>query len=47
MKRTNIYLTDPQKKELDRRAKKLGVSTAELIRRIIDEALQPKPKKAA
>jgi plasmid stability protein len=37
--RTNIYLSEPQKKALDARAAKLGISVAEVIRRILDEAL--------
>jgi hypothetical protein len=40
LQRTNIYLTEPQKKALEKRAKQLGLSTAELIRRFIDEALR-------
>jgi len=36
MYRTNIYLTPRQKKALDKEARKLGVPTAELIRRILD-----------
>ena len=41
MKRTNIYLTERQMKELDRLASKMGISVAELIRRILDERLFP------
>ncbi len=37
MKRTNIYLTERQSKELGKVAKRLGIPTAELIRRILDE----------
>jgi hypothetical protein len=40
LQRTNIYLTEPQKTALEKRAKKLGLSTAELIRRLIDESLK-------
>jgi predicted DNA-binding ribbon-helix-helix protein len=45
MHRTNIYLTTPQKKVLDAMAKKQGVSTSEMIRRVIDEHLAAKQKK--
>lgn len=40
MQRTNIYLADRQTVALDRLAADEGVSRAELIRRIIDRALQ-------
>lgn len=40
MQRTNIYLEDRQTVALDRLAADEGVSRAELIRRIIDRALQ-------
>ena len=40
LQRTNIYLTEPQKKALRKQARTLGISTAELIRRFIDEALR-------
>jgi hypothetical protein len=39
MRRTNIYFTERQWKELSRQAKQLGISVAELIRRILDQAL--------
>ncbi len=39
MQRTNIFLTDEQQRRLDRRAKEDGVSKSELIRMILDEAL--------
>ena len=42
MQRTNIYLTDPQKKALERLAAKKDMSVAELIRRIIDKELEKK-----
>jgi predicted DNA-binding ribbon-helix-helix protein len=41
MKRTNIYLTDRQWKELNKRANKIDISVAELIRRILDGKLFP------
>jgi hypothetical protein len=34
-----MYLTDEQRRRLARRAKDAGVSQAEVIRRILDEAL--------
>ncbi|MBI4814796.1 MAG: antitoxin [Deltaproteobacteria bacterium] len=39
MRRTNVYLTDEQRSRLARRAKDAGVSEAEVLRRILDEAL--------
>ncbi len=39
MQRTNIYLTDEQQDLLRDRARDEGVSKAELIRRLLDEAL--------
>jgi hypothetical protein len=39
MRRTNIYLGDHQTAALDRLAAEEGVSRAELIRRLIDQAL--------
>jgi predicted DNA-binding ribbon-helix-helix protein len=39
MERTNIYLTGPQKKALEKLAAKKDISVAELIRRIIDKEL--------
>lgn len=40
MQRTNIYLEDRQTALLDRLAAEEGISRAELIRRILDRALQ-------
>lgn len=40
MHRTNIYLEDRQTAMLDRLANDEGISRAELIRRILDRALQ-------
>ena len=40
MRRTNIYLEDRQTEALDRLAVEEGISRAELIRRILDRALQ-------
>lgn len=39
MHRTNIYLTDEQITQLDRRARAEGVSRAELIRQLLDRLL--------
>lgn len=39
MKRTQIYLTDEQRERIARRAEDAGVSQAEIIRRVLDEAL--------
>ncbi|HEY2765229.1 MAG TPA: ribbon-helix-helix protein, CopG family [Pseudonocardiaceae bacterium] len=39
MHRTNIYLTDEQRSALAARAASEGTSAAELIRRLIDQAL--------
>lgn len=39
MQRTNIYLSDEQQRVLSARARTEGISKAELIRRILDEAL--------
>lgn len=40
MIRTNIFLSEPQKEKLEKQAKKLGISMAELIRRVLDEYLK-------
>lgn len=40
MQRTNIYLEDRQTQVLDRLAAEEGISRAELIRRLLDRALQ-------
>lgn len=39
MRRTNIYLTDEQRQRLDARARAEGVSRAELVRAVLDRAL--------
>ena len=39
MLRTNIYLSEPQKKALEKVAKQKGISLAEFVRRIIDKEL--------
>ncbi|MFN2494462.1 MAG: ribbon-helix-helix protein, CopG family [Pseudonocardiaceae bacterium] len=39
MRRTNIYLSDEQRAALAARAAAEGMSTAELVRRLIDQAL--------
>jgi len=38
--RTNIYLSKPQKAAVEKLAKEIGISTAELIRRILDKELE-------
>lgn len=43
MQRTNIYLAREQTDALDRRAAELGISRAELIRRLLDQALAERP----
>lgn len=45
MIRTNIHLTEPQRRGLAREAGKLGIGVAELVRRIIDEYLAQKARK--
>ena len=39
MRRTNIYLAERQTEELDSLARSRGLSRAELVRQIIDQAL--------
>jgi hypothetical protein len=39
MKRTTVWLTDPQVAALEKLAKKTGLKQAELIRRFIDAGL--------
>jgi metal-responsive CopG/Arc/MetJ family transcriptional regulator len=41
MDRTQIYLTDAQTRELDRRAKQRGTTRSHLIREAVDEYLRP------
>ena len=36
MKRHSFFLSDPQKASLDKTAKELGISSSELLRRIVD-----------
>jgi hypothetical protein len=38
--RTNIYITTPEKKALEKESKLLGISFAELVRRILDEHIK-------
>jgi hypothetical protein len=45
MERSNIYFSKPQKAALEKIAKTKGISTAELIRRILDEYLENHEKK--
>ena len=40
MKRTSIFLTERQLKAFSTEAAKLGIATAELIRRVLDKHLQ-------
>lgn len=40
--RLNLVLTEPQKRWLEREAKRLGLSIGELIRRILDNARDAK-----
>ncbi len=39
MQRTQVYLTEEQRRRIARRAADAGVSQAEVIRRILDQAL--------
>jgi len=39
MRRTNIYLADDQCSALDEIARSTGISRAEVVRRLIDEAI--------
>ena len=41
MRRTQIYLSEEQRRLLDRAAKREGISVAEVIRRAVDEYLGP------
>lgn len=47
MQRTNIYLEDQQTTALDQLAADQGVSRAEIIRRLIDEGLEGRPRDLA
>lgn len=38
--RTNIYLTVPEKKALEKEANQLGITFAELVRRVLDEHIK-------
>ena len=42
MSRLNLVLTEPQKRWLEREAKRLGLSIGELLRRIIDQVREAK-----
>jgi hypothetical protein len=44
MKRTTIWLTEPQQKELAKLAKKVGITIAEMIRRLLDEGIERRNK---
>lgn len=44
MHRTNIYFTEKQWKALQKEAAKLGIPTAELVRRVLDEYLAKKER---
>lgn len=41
MERTQIYLSERQTRELDRRARQLGTTRSHLIREAVDEYLRP------
>lgn len=45
MKRTNIYLSDKQTKELNRISKQIDITKSELIRRAVDEFIEKHYKK--
>jgi len=40
MIRTNIYITEHEKKEVEKLAKKTGVSFSEMLRRLLDQQLE-------
>jgi hypothetical protein len=40
MHRTNIYLTEEQRAQLDARARAEGISRAELVRNVLDRAIR-------
>lgn len=42
MKRTNVHLTEPQLKALEKVSKSTGLSVAEIIRRAVDAYLEGK-----
>ena len=44
MKKKLLHLTDRQSKTLEKKAKILGISSSELIRRILDEYIDKKEK---
>lgn len=44
MKRTTIWLSDSQVRELARLSKKTGITVAELIRRFIDAGIAHRPR---
>lgn len=39
MRRTQVYLTEDQRRRLDQRARDLGIPMAEALRRVLDEGL--------
>ncbi len=45
VKRTNIYLTENQAKQFRKFSKKKGITTSELIRRVLDQWLEKQSKK--
>lgn len=45
--RTQIYLTKEQRQKIDRLAKSMGLTMAELIRRAVDEYLTEEPNPRA
>jgi hypothetical protein len=40
MKRTNIYLTDAEHKAIMKEAKRLGITAAEVVRRVLDQWIE-------
>jgi len=44
MNRTQIYLTDKEQKNLKKEADEIGISKAELVRRILDKHIEEKKK---
>jgi hypothetical protein len=46
LRRTNIYLTENETKQLSLIAKQKGISVAEIIRRILDDWLEKQENRA-
>ncbi len=47
LKRVNIHLSDRQVEQLKKLSRKLGISFAEIIRRLIDEFLEKQKQQGA